>query len=348
VNKTQMRKASLLLGACLAGLSLSASAGDVCEDPAFSIADTQLLRLHNAFNAPGERRVFTEVHYILPRGSNPGDPHLTVGMGHWTYSNLAKLFQRLKADRAAWDVLTAVWARALTAEAWDGFHRETMVRGEDAGSIASALDDLLCANEPEKTTSCVAKRLTPWSHKVGGNFMSRQHWFTSGWRAASVQEVVARQQVEHWVSTVVFPGQTLAQSSGVSTYGATAAFASAISSGGIAREMLRAVRDTNQVPPHAGTPKTLPRERLLMDYKSYVALKTYIDKHKPRGRTTRIWNSYFRNSWGNLPLAGRSPQPRHTDCPMEIGSFPDKPAFHASGAAVCGDRPPQAETGRCP
>lgn len=83
--------------AALSAISLAISAGEnktVCDHPVDYLQDnTELQPIHAAFDGKVERRIFSEVHYY------PKDPHLTIGMGHWTYENISTLFKKIKRRR---------------------------------------------------------------------------------------------------------------------------------------------------------------------------------------------------------------------------------------------------------
>ena len=197
---------TVVTGTVFLGIMRFANANTVCEEPVhIMISDSHLRLLHQIFNSgSSSRRLFTEVHYIVP-----GDPHLTVGMGHWTHSKLAKLFYRLKAKESNWQKMVTVWSNKMSNEQWHDFAQDTGEKNKDAEAISKGLTKLFCADNPSK--ECIKSSLDVWSDKVGSRFNSKEHWFHAGWRAVSILKPIAEQQVLYWAESVVSEGQRAAK-----------------------------------------------------------------------------------------------------------------------------------------
>lgn len=313
-------------------LVVSAQAADVCNDPAFIMRpDSDVFRLQQAFNAsPRSKRVFDEVHYIVP-----GDPNLTVGMGHWVGGKLAGLFHRLRQDQATWAELTQTWADSMDNSMWKTFEQDTGEHGRDAAAISKGLEKLLCAETA--SSSCVNRTLLVWSHGTKDRFQSKNHWFHAGWISVSRLPGVATHQIQHWVESVVADGQANAEKRGVSTKGGIATVVSATSSG-IGRTMFKPGTDLakvsstgnslrqplNKVPTGARPSGQVDEKALLDDWRSLVAWQFYnVKKGRVRTRMKEIWKLYYEPTWGPLPkrpkmsdvLADR----RHSGCYMASG-----------------------------
>jgi len=357
-------------------VALVASAGGalaqsprVCPDPAFFLQpDSLVLALHDGFNSPSARRIFTEVHYF------EGDPHLTVGMGHFTYGNIAELFKRLKQDQKTWALVTEDWKSAMDktpgawsalekeASAWSKKEEQARFAGRDARAVSAALDELLCTSGDK---NCVDTRLRPWSHRVGTGFnvkdknkdklkdkdKDKEHWFTAGWQAVATLKPVAEHQIRHWLDRVVIPAQETANAAGVDTLGGIASFASAKSTG-IELLNVKGLRAPAQARP---TGQNFDEGLLNADWKSLKVWQDYVRKKprdgKIRDRMQRIWQKFFEASWGPLPksrlVADLQEIPRHTGCYMARGTIDKAPALVPEPLSVCPDKPPSATAGRC-
>ncbi len=215
-----------LLHLSLLLLAVSAQAADVCNNPAFIMKpDSDVLRLQQIFNGgASSRRVFDEVHYIVP-----GDPNLTVGMGHWVGGKLAELFHQLRRDQATWAELTKTWADNMDNSMWKTFERDTGLGGRDADAISKGLEKLLCAETA--SSSCVDKTLLPWSHRTKGRFQDKNYWFHAGWSSVSRLPGVATHQIQYWAESVVSDGQANAENRRIRAKGGIASLVSATSGG---------------------------------------------------------------------------------------------------------------------
>ena len=312
------------------GMISSANANTVCPDPVFIMStNSQVRLLHQIFNSgASSQRSFTEVHYI-----KPGDPHLTVGMGHWVHSKLSKLFHRLKKNDETWQLMTTVWADAMCPDQWEDFAKDTGETETNAAAISLGLSKLLCADDPSQ--NCIKNNLDRWSNRVGTRFNKSSHWFHAGWNATSILQPVAKEQVLYWTDSVVKEGQRAAEKRGLQTFGGVATTISAISSGigatlflpeatqaHVSSSFERSLVDV----PRRARPDTesVNEEALLDDWKSLVAWQYYnLKKKRIRSRMREIWRVFYQPTWGPLPktLAEMKKIPRHSGCYMVRGKF---------------------------
>lgn len=329
-------------------LIVSAHAANVCNDPAFIMkADSDVFRLQQAFNAgPGAKRVFDEVHYIIP-----GDPNLTVGMGHWTGGKLARLFRSLREDQATWEELTKTWADTMDISMWKAFEQDAGKAGRDSAAVSKGLETLLCAETVSR--SCVEKTLLPWSHRTKDAFNGKGHWFHAGWRSVARLPSVATRQVQFWVESVVADGQANAEERGVNTKGGSATVISATSSGlttmfkpGAKRAIASSEGNSlqqplNEVPTWARPSGQVDEKALLADWRSLVAWQFYnVKKRRVRSRMTEIWKLYYEPTWGSLPerpkLSDVLAERKHTGCYMASGPLDISPAVDIPDPLDCG------------
>jgi len=319
--------------AILIGLTVTARAVTVCDDPALIMKpNSAVLLLHQIFNySASSRRVFPEVHYIVP-----GDPNLTVGMGHWVHGELAGLFHQLWKNDETWRQLTESWASALNSAQWTDFAKDTGETERNAEAISRGLTHLMCAEEPSK--SCVKNHLDRWSNQVRTRFNNPDHWFHAGWRAASIQQPVAEEQIRYWADSVLSPGQKEARLRGIGTFGGVASVISAESSSLGATMFPRGADKAkaksggrhfswalNKVPQAARLVQgSLDETALKQDWRSLAAWQFYtVKKGRVRGRMREIWRIFYEPSWGPPPkkVKDMSTIPRHTGCYMAQGEF---------------------------
>lgn len=304
------------------------SPGPVCDHVSEAIeGNPELARLHASFDGRSERRILSEVHYY------PKDPHLTVGMGHWTYGNLSGLFRRIKADPAAWTSMTQTWADAMSPTMWAQFTRDTGVAGTTDRSVSDGLTKLMCL---EGDQLCIAGPFTSWTRNVGGDFNAPSHWFTAGWKASSRLPGVAKAQVQHWSATMVIPGSKLAAESGARTLGGAAALVSARSSATAISKTVASQVSASRLPVGEARGSDDESARLKEDRRSVLAWTSYNDvKHwQKRERSSRIWSTYFAGTWGKEPRTKDDvAKLRHNGCFMARGDIPE--AFTLSNSGSC-------------
>jgi len=312
------------------GMISPANADTVCSDPVFIMDPNSHVRLmHQIFNSgPSSQRLFSEVHYI-----KPGDPHLTVGMGHWVHSKLARLFKRLKNNDQNWELLTAVWAESMNQDQWNDFARDTGENETNAAAISRGLTKLFCTDDLSR--NCIKNNLDKWSDRVGTRFNKNTHWFHAGWNAVSILQPVAKEQVLYWADSVVKEGQQAAEERELRTSGGIATAISAISSGigatlfnpGATRVIVSNSFERSLVEVPAGArPQTgfVNEEALLDDWKSLVAWQYYnFKKKRIRSRMQEIWRVFYQPTWGQLPTSLNAMEriPKHSGCYMARGNF---------------------------
>jgi hypothetical protein len=343
----------------LIGLTGASKASTVCDNPALIMQpNSAVLLLHQIFNSsPASERVFSEVHYIVP-----GDPHLTVGMGHWVHHKLAGLFKRLRQNEEAWHQLTESWASTLNSAQWADFSNDTGETQRNADAISRGLVRVLCAEDASK--SCVKNRLDRWSNRVGTRFNSANHWFHAGWRAASVQRPVAEEQVRYWADGVLAPGQSEARKREIETFGGIASVISAISSG-IRATMFPKSASTATASykgthfswpldfvPQAARPvqSSLNDAALSEDWRSLAAWQFYtVKKRRIRTRMREIWRIFYEPSWGPLPtkVVDVKKIPRHTGCYMARGEFDFASLIHVPTDLDCSAKVPPPKPMEC-
>lgn len=348
-------KTVMITGLALMLAVRAPAAGDVCPDPAYLIKPgSDLLSLHLAFNdSPSSRRLLNEVHYY-----DPEDPNLTVGMGHWTGGKLARLFQQLKENPAAWQLLTTRWASRMDASMWHAFEQDTREHGQNAATLSRGVSKLLCADDPSNT--CVTQTMLPWTHAIGKRFNDDRQWFRAGWLAVSLDAKVAEVQVRHWVESVVGEGEAEAGRRGITTLGGIASTISAVSSG-LGTTLFpaqassatakngklgrSAVFSLTMVPGNARPLGGTANEQALMDdWRSLVAWQFYtITRAKQnklvRGRMATIWKNYYAATWGPLPsqpaFEDISKPRRHSGCYMARGRIDRKDAVQIPTTPDC-------------
>jgi hypothetical protein len=319
-------------------LALPADARElVCEHPGDVLEQgSEVRRLHAAFDGVSERRIFSEVHYY-----DPQDPHLTVGMGHWIDGNLTHLMARIKADSTAWNELLDGWLSVMTAPMWKRFNQDSGTSGRSREDLDAGLSRLFCIGQ---RPDCVAKVHTPWTKRIGPQFMLPSNWFRAGWQTVGRYPDIALIQANTWIETVVLPGQSLAAEAGADSLGGTAVFASAHSSASsLSRSIAAMVRQVKAVPEGVaqrsadGAP-----DRLLADWKAVVAWAEYnkIKKGVIRPRMQSIWTTYFAGSWGTMPQRMDTiGQLKHSGCWMARGRFEKSAALRPDLDAKCNNPP---------
>lgn len=330
--------------AALSTISLAISAGEhktVCDHPVDYLQDnTELQRIHAAFDGKVERRTFSEVHYY------PKDPHLTIGMGHWTYENISALFKNIRDDGDTWNEMLEAWASSLTPAMWAEFNIDAKTKGTTRETLEAGLTSLLCIN---KASPCMNEQFKPWSIRRGEQFNEESNWFRAGWKKVSRIPAIARIQADHWLNTVVLPSQTVAVSAGASTLGGIAVFSSARSSStSISNSIAKVVSKVTKAPTtRNGEPDQV---RLLEDWRSVVAWAEYVKVKKGdiRPRMREIWRAYFEGSWGKMPSrADDIINLKHTGCYMARGTIEDKALFRSDFNAACHEIPPPAVVAAC-
>lgn len=316
----------------------------VCDHPAdYLQGNSELQRIHAAFDGKIERRIFSEVHYY------PRDPHLTIGMGHFTYGNIFSLFEKIKGDSNAWDLMLETWESSLTPSMWVQFNTDTKTKGNTKSALEEGLTSLLCVN---KTSSSCKKEFKDWTDKQSINFNEDNNWFRSGWKKSSRIPAIAQIQANHWLDTIILPSQTAAIGAGASTLGGIAVFSSGKSSANaISDSMEKTVAKIAIVPPDA-VPRNfdIDPKRALEDWKSVMAWAEYIKikKGEIRPRMREIWRVYFESSWGRMPLYATDIQHlKHTGCYMARGTFEVSALFKSNENLVCHDIPPLATVASC-
>jgi hypothetical protein len=325
------------------------AAQTVCDHPADSIdPQSEARRLHALFDAPRERRIFSETHYYPRTATTSGDPHLTVGMGHWTYGNLIELFRRLRASPTVWSEVVRQWHRALDSDMWIDFAADTAVAGRSEESLDRGLKHLLCVNGEG---SCEERIFRPWSHKRAAQFNQATNWFRAGWLAVSRLQAVAEVQVQWWLDSVVLPAESAAKQAGVTSLGAVASLASARStSSGYVRRLTGKIDAVKEVPA-AARPRSGPvdENRLLSDWKAVVAWSEYNRiKNDIRPRMRAIWRAYFEPSWGPLPKAvGDLSSIKHTGCYMAVRPIERTVQLLVSSSQSCSAGAPRFTPAEC-
>jgi hypothetical protein len=314
----------------------------VCDHPSdFLARSSELRRLHAAFDAPAERRIFTEVHYY------PKDPHLTIGMGHWTYQHISTLFEKLKQNKNVWDEVINRWYALLTPVMWHDFVADTNVSEQSRQSFEQGLSKLLCLNQ---SSTCL-EDFTRWTRKKNADFNRDSNWFRAGWKAVGRLRPVAEIQAQYWLKAIVLPSEKEALKTGASTFGGVASLASALStSTATSQQVAKRVQDTKEVPREMRPIQVeIDDERLLADWRSVVAWNEYVRIKKDiRPRMRAIWQAYFEKSWGKMPsVPGNLRAIRHTGCYMASGNFERDAQFELASPPSCNAGAPKAEASDC-
>lgn len=298
------------------------------DDPSVSLPPNSDIRLlTDIFNSGvASRRVFSEVHYY-----EKGDPNLTVGMGHFVKDKLAGLFIRMRNDPDTWSFFLDSCNASMSDDHWQQMSLETEVKGTGTTALDRAYSNVLCAEE--SASSCVKKRLIPWSKKVGETFNSDKHWFTAGWKAACRAEPVAVHQLKHWRSEVLQKGVEAGARRSQDTRGGIACMISAASSGLGAR--MYGPNETNvklkdhtwslvDIPAEARPEATLDSDRLLADWCAVVSWQYYtLAAGRVRSRMIAIWQIFFEDAWGPVPETPTDAlkTPRHRGVLMDSRPF---------------------------
>jgi hypothetical protein len=311
----------------------------VCDHPAeFLARSTELRRLHAAFDAPAERRIFTEVHYY------PKDPHLTIGMGHWTYQHISTLFEKLKQNKSIWDMVINSWYSLLTPTMWNVFAADTGVSEQSPQAFEQGLSKLLCLNQ---RSTCLAQVFTPWTRKKNEDFNRDNNWFRAGWKVVGRLRPVTEIQAQYWLEALVLPSESEALKVGASTFGGVASLASALStSTATSQQVAKRVQATKEVPREMRPVQVeIDDERLLADWRSVIAWNEYVRIKKDiRPRMRAIWPAYFEKSWGKMPsVPGNLRSIRHTGCYMASGNFEREAQFELASPPSCNAGVPKAE-----
>jgi len=322
--------ANFLLSVAVTAFVVLASANAaqlVCDDPAYLIAPgSDLYKMHRLFNATGSsRRFFSEIHY-----HEPSDPNLTMGMGHWIDTKLARMFARLRADQDMWDEVVRAWVPLLSSSHWEQVASESGQEGRDGTALTAAIDKLLCAKSPTK--ACVASIMNPWAKRIGEDFNTDEHWLNAGWRVVGRLPSIARVQLGYWVETILQDGVTAAKQRGITTRGGTASVMSAQSSG-IGTTMFAigemnpragsrmwnlAMVPANALPTDASTKGAAP----LQDWKALVAWQYYtVKKQTVRSRMAEIWRVFYEPTWGPLIVPTATSALKHNGCYMRQDAF---------------------------
>lgn len=317
---------------------MSAFTSEIWPDDPLDVLDksSDFSQMHGAFNSgSSSRRLFSEVHYY-----RRADPDLTIGMGHWTRSNIAALFAQMKSDRAVWDFMTSEWASVLSKiNLWAQFAAETGRTGDSAQALSDGLDHILCA--ASSSSRCVKQRLEPWADRVGERFNSPGHWFHDGWKATSRVRPIATHQLKFWRTSVLEPGASAAAERLVIPRGGVASVISAKSSG-LGNRMFKvgaknvsasgagvSRRWSLEKVPAAAQPDSstaISSEQLLQDWRALVAWQYYsIKAGRVRSRMRAIWKLYHEQSWGPLKhpssLSKSTSVPKHAGRPMDRSPF---------------------------
>lgn len=324
----------------LAVVPLAAVAEDLVCDHAVDVLaeNSELRRLHAAFDGASERRIFSEVHYY-----DPADPHLTVGMGHWIDGNLQRLMTLIKADNEAWRALVNTWASVMSPSMWSQFQTDTGIKGTSSADLEAGIVKLFCVGA---SSSCIKDVHDRWTSARRDEFNQPTNWFRAGWKAVARLPSVAKIQANLWLETIVLPSESAAKLAGADSLGAVAVFASARSSATSISDAIGAkLKTVTAVPEPVAKRSGGSTAVMLADWKAVVAWAEY-NRRKDgiRPRMKSIWNVYFAGSWGAMPKdMGAIEGLTYSGCSMARASIERTASFRPDRVAKCSE-PPNAPT----
>lgn len=285
---------------------------------------THLAKLIAAFNsAKSSQRAFNEIHYHVS-----GDPHLTMGFGHFAEGTLNKLFRQMPTDTRC-EIVDSVWQylhgnKNRLKQFLDDFGLDSA----DETAIKQTLNIFFGKGGD----------LSAWAHQMIKKdpvankdiFNKSGHWFYDSMKKALLIKSVRNVQISTWIKeTPLSDGQKNAGELQLQTvYGAVAALTSARSSGVSAPYKEIKAGKTISIGDRKFDVKACPEQYrpendhfdeavLNQDWKVLLIWMRYNSyKGKIRNRQKAIWYLWFEPSWGPLPKLNAMPG-KHTGIAME-------------------------------
>ena len=277
-----------------------------------------------AFNSGAvSNRAFNEIHYHVS-----GDPHLTMGFGHFAEGTLDNFFKNMPQDMRN-EIVDSIWQHLEgNPKALKQFTDEFSLAASDEAPVKQTLNDFLGVNS---TLSAWAHKKIAADPKKNKNIFNKSgHWFYDSMKKALLIPSVREYQISFWQGqTPLADGQSNAQKLGLEKiYGAVAALTSARSTGidggyqailGKGSLSFAGYTFKTSACPEKYKPEniTLDETILNQDWQALLIWMHYNSTRKDiRERQKAIWYRWFEPSWGTLPEHNKMPG-KHTGVAME-------------------------------
>lgn len=243
-------------------------------------------KLIAAFNADASaRRVFDEVHYYPADEDKKGDPHLTIGFGHFAGGTQDELIRSMMNEPKMRRILIECFEKAFLANA--NFISQAQAEGYrlsySNGTIQGVESFLESLNLEDGAVTSRNQNKFPGGGEKNG------YWLNDVLVDVLKNSFICAWQVRFWLGHTLRDAITFAKELGLADhYGAVANLVSLRSSGLMNKSALKSL---------VGEATLTSKDKDIAAMKIWLYYNQAKDSHHTRGRQLAIFRTWFSKSW---------------------------------------------------